>query len=248
MHPYFSIIIPAHNEQSNIGKLLDSVDKQSYRNFEVVVSDSASEDDTSKIVEEYKKVISTLIHLEEKTPNVATARNNGAQYAKGEYLIFLDADVLVEEHFLKAVMKHIQTDHPTMMTVWNRPKPASWRGRIIFGLMNRIVQATQGFHPAANGPCIVMKRELFELIKGFDETIYFGEDYEIVRRAFKNGGVMRVYKNPLLFVSTRRFDREGLILSLFKTITALLYQFVFGPIRKPIFKYEMGGQYYENKK
>lgn len=246
--PFFSFVVPAHNEERNISKLLDSITTQSYRSFEVIVSDSASEDNTSKVVEEYKKSFPYFLHLEEKTPNVASARNNGAQYAKGKYLIFLDADVIIEEHFLKAVVRHIQVDHPSMMTVWNRPRPASWRGRIIFGLMNRIVQRVQNTHPAANGPCIIMKRTLFESISGFDESIYFGEDYDIVQRAFKKGGIMRVYKNPLLFVSTRRFEKEGIIVSLYKSITALLYQFMFGPVRKPLFKYEMGGQYYENKK
>jgi len=248
MSSYFSIIIPAHNEQRTIGYLLDAITKQSYRDFEVIVSDSASEDNTARVIEEYNKSFPSLVHLEEKTPNVATARNNGAKYAKGTWLIFVDSDVIIEEHFLKAILKHIQVDNPSMITVWNRPAPASWTGRIIFGVMNRIVQMVQFSLPAANGPCIIMKRELFESINGFDESIYFGEDYEIVKRAFKKGGAMRVYKNPLLFVSTRRFDREGLIVSLFKSITALLYQFMFGPIRKPIFKYEMGGQYYEDKK
>jgi len=92
-----------------------------------------------------------------------------------------------------------------------------------------------------------MKKDIFENVKGFDETIFFGEDYDIVKRAHAKGAVMRIYRNPLLFVSTRRFEHEGLVVSLYKSITALLYQFIFGPIRKPIFKYEMGGQYYEQK-
>lgn len=245
MSPFFSIIIPAHNEERRIGKLLEAVEKQSYRNFELIVSDSASEDDTAKIVEGFKKNISSLIHLPTKTPNVGAARNNGAKYATGEFLIFLDADVVIEEHFLKATMRHIQADHPSMITVWNRPSPPSWRGRLIFGLMNRLVQMLQYSFPAANGPCIIIKKSLFEKINGFDETIFFGEDYDLVKRAFKAGGLLRVYRNPLLFVSTRRFEQEGLIVSLYKTITALLYQFIFGPVRKPIFKYEMGGQYYK---
>lgn len=243
--PYFSIVVPAHNEERAIGKLLDTIAKQSYRNFELIVSDSASEDDTSKIIDEFKKVVPSLIHLQEKTPNVAAARNNGAKYATGEYIIFLDADVFIEEHFLKATMRHIQADHPTIMTVWNRPSPPSWRGRLIFGMMNRLVQMLQYSHPAANGPCIIMKRSLFESIEGFDASIFFGEDYDLVKRAHKKGGILRVYRNPLLFVSTRRFEQEGLVVSLYKSITALLYQFIFGPVRKPIFKYEMGGQYYK---
>ncbi len=245
MAPYFSIVIPAHNEERNISNLLTSIEKQSYRDFEVIVSDSASEDETCKRVDEYKKKVPSLILLEEKTPNVSAARNNGAKYAQGEYIVFLDADVVMEEHFLKATMRHIQVDHPSMLSVWNRPSPASWRGRLIFGLMNRIVQAIQDTHPAANGPCIIMKRALFESIGGFDQSIFFGEDFDIIKRAHAKGGVMKIYKNPLIFVSTRRFEKEGLIVSLYKSMTALFYQLLIGPIRKPIFKYEMGGQYYK---
>jgi glycosyltransferase involved in cell wall biosynthesis len=246
--PFFSIIIPAHNEEQNIGKLLATIAKQSYRDFEVIVSDSSSEDETCKIAEEYRKMVPSFVLLEEKTQNVSAARNNGAQYAKGEYVVFFDADVTIEEHFLKAVVLHIKLDHPSMMTVWNRPSPPSWRGRLIFGMMNRIVHFVQNIHPAANGPCIIMKRQLFESIGGFDQSIFFGEDYDIVKRAHQKGGTMRVYRNPLLFVSTRRFDKEGVIVSLYKSIAALLYQFFVGPVRKPIFHYEMGGQYYKDKK
>jgi glycosyltransferase involved in cell wall biosynthesis len=243
--PFFSIIIPAYNEERNIGKLLDTIAHQSYRNFEVIVSDSASEDGTCRVVEEYKNKVESLLLLEEKTQNVSAARNHGANSAKGEFLIFLDADVTIEEHFLKAMFKHIQVDQPSMATAWNRPSPPSWRGRIIFGLMNRIIQMLQNTHPAANGPCIFIRKTLFERIGGFDQTIFFGEDYDLIKRAFRRGGIMRVYRNPLLFVSTRRFDKEGLVISLYKAITALLYQFIIGPVRKPIFKYEMGGQYYK---
>lgn len=244
MAPYFSIIIPAHNEERTVTKLLDTIVTQSLRDFEVIVCDNSSEDETHRAVSEYKHALPGLIVLEEKLHNVSEARNKAAEYAQGEYLIFLDADVTIEEHFLKAVKRHIQVDHPSMMTVWNRPSPPSWEGRVIFGIMNRVVQMLQYTFPAANGPCIIMKRALFEKIGGFDRTIFFGEDFDLVKRAYKAGGTLRVYKNPLLFVSTRRFQQEGFIISMYKSLTALLYQFIFGPVRKPIFKYEMGGQYY----
>ena len=247
MTPFFSIIIPAHNEELNIGRLLKSITLQSYRDFEVIISDSDSQDKTCEVIKGYEKNLPSLLLLEEKTPNVGTARNNGAKHAQGEYLIFFDADVFIEEHFLKSVKRHIQVDHPGMMAMWNRPSPASWRGRFIFGVMNRVVQLVARVHPAANGPGIIMKKELFERIGGFDQTIFFGEDYDIVKRAHEKGGVMKVYKNPLFFVSTRRFEKEGVFVSIYKSLSAMLYQFIFGPIRKPIFKYEMGGQYYEKK-
>lgn len=248
MAPFFSVIIPAHNEEKNIERLLNSLVEQSCQDFEIIVSDSDSTDDTSKVVESFKKNFPNLVHIEEKMQNVSAARNNGAKYATGQWLVFFDADVYVEKHFFKQMMKHIQLNKPHMATVWNRPSPPSWKGRFLFGIMNRIVHLIQHISPAANGPCIMMQRTVFERIGGFDQSIFFGEDYDIVKRAHKKGAEMDVFQTPLLFVSTRRFEKEGLMVSLYKSITALLYQFIFGPVRKPIFKYEMGGQYYEKKK
>jgi predicted glycosyltransferase involved in capsule biosynthesis len=114
--------------------------------------------------------------------------------------------------------------------------------------MNLAMSLSVNFKPAMNGPCMIIKKENFLKVKGFDEKIVFGEDFDITQRLVKNGGKLVVFREPVLYVSTRRFDKEGIIKSLFKSIKAILYQQFFGPIKKPIFYYEMGGQYYKNSK
>lgn len=113
--------------------------------------------------------------------------------------------------------------------------------------MNIAMSLSVKFKPTANGPCIIIKKEKFFKVNGFDEDIVFGEDFDLTQRVVKTGAKFMVFKKPILYVSTRRFEKEGLILSLYKSIKAILYQQFFGPIKKPIFEYKMGGDYYQIK-
>ncbi len=106
----------------------------------------------------------------------------------------------------------------------------------------------QKIKPAANGPCIVIRKSLFKKIGGFDETIVFGEDFDLIQKAHKLKAKFAVFLTPVLYVSTRRFEKEGLFLSLYKSLKAVFHQLFLGPIKKPIFEYEMGGQYYKQEK
>jgi glycosyltransferase involved in cell wall biosynthesis len=244
---FFSIIIPTLNEEENLPILLHSISKQKYKQFEVIVCDSFSKDNTKKIAADFSKKIN-LSFFQNKFINVSQARNFGAKKAKGDFLIFFDADVeLGEEIFLNKINEYINYYHLDLLTVWNRSKK-SIKGKIIFGLMNLAMSLSVNFKPAMNGPCMIINKNKFFAVQGFDEKIVFGEDFDITQRLVKNGGRFAVFREPILYVSTRRFDKEGIITSLFKSIKAILYQQIFGPIKKPIFEYEMGGQYYKNSK
>jgi glycosyltransferase involved in cell wall biosynthesis len=245
MSPFFSVVIPTRNEEANIGKLLSSLAEQSFLDFEIIVSDSHSKDKTAEIVSSFEQKVPKLTFIDGKASNVAQARNNGARAALGNWLIFLDADVYVEKHYLKQMQKHILVDKPDMATSWNRPAGDSRRGAFMMALMNAAMTLVQGIKPGASGTCILMKKTLFEKIGGFDETIFFGEDTELTFRAAKKAhGIFRVYPTPKLYVSTRRFDKEGLLVSYYKSLYALFHLLFLGPVRKKIFEYEMGGQYY----
>lgn len=241
---FFSIVIPTLNEEKNIAILLSAVKSQSFSDFEVIVVDSHSKDKTRQKALFFKKFF-PFKFIEKKFKNVASARNYGGKIAKGEYLVFFDADVLPEKNFLKEIKEKIKKFNLDLLTVWNRAKE-SWRGKIIFTLMNICLSLFQKIKPAANGPCIIIKKSLFEKINGFDEEIFFGEDFDLVQRAVKVGGKFKVFKTPILYVSCRRFEKEGFFVSLYKSIKAIIYQLLFGPIKKPIFEYQMGGEVYKN--
>lgn len=245
MQPFFSIVIPTLNEEKNLPILLEALAKDNRVLFEVVISDSGSTDDTKRIAQKYEKQ-DHIRFYDFHSRNVSAARNRGAETSKGVYLVFFDADVQPEPGFLVGIKKHIDVQNLDALTVWNRPNANSpLSGKIILGLLNLSMSAFQKVKPSANGPCIVMKKSLFDALKGFDEQIVFGEDFDLIQRANKLKARFSVFKNPVLYVSTRRFEKEGFVISLYKSLKALVYQLIFGPIKKPLFDYKMGGKTYE---
>ncbi len=106
MEPFISIIIPNRNADATIGKCLDNVFAVEDRNFEVVVVDDASEDNSVNII---KKRPCRLIQLE-KHSGPSKARNIGAQNSRGDILFFTDADCLIPKESLSIVRKTL-TSH-----------------------------------------------------------------------------------------------------------------------------------------
>jgi rhamnosyltransferase len=106
-----SIIIPAKDEEANIGKCLEAIFHQdtTYR-FEVVVIDSGSRDQTIDIIRQFPSV-----HLQEIPPESfghGKTRNLGAKLSQGKYLVFLNADALpVDEHWLDPLIAPLRTDN-----------------------------------------------------------------------------------------------------------------------------------------
>lgn len=87
--PTFSIIIPVFNGESTIGRAIDSVIQQTYKNFELIVVDDGSSDGTEAIIRGYG---SSLKHIHQENAGAAAARNRGVQAANGRWLVFLDSD------------------------------------------------------------------------------------------------------------------------------------------------------------
>lgn len=247
INPFFSVVIPCYNEEESLPILLNALKNQTDKDFEIIVVDSQSQDQTGEILKQFKKEMKNLDFIEKKMKNVSQARNFGAKKAKGKYLIFFDADVEPEKNFIKEIKEKIIKNNLSITTVWNRSSKKNLTGRLILLLLNLSMTLFQKIKPAANGPCMIIKKELFDKTNGFDETIVFGEDFDLVQRAYKLKKEFKVFSKPILYVSTRRFEKEGLFFSLYKSIKAILHQIFFGPIRKPIFDYQMGGDYYREK-
>lgn len=105
MPPLLSIIIPLYNKQNCILKTIDSVLSQDYDDYEIIVVDDGSTDDSVKVVE---RVSDQRIHLFRKeNGGPSSARNYGIKKAQGKWVLFLDADDLLEECALKQVVSDI---------------------------------------------------------------------------------------------------------------------------------------------
>lgn len=98
----FSVIVPVYNTEKYVGKSLDSLLNQSYRNFEAVIVNDGSTDDSEKVITQYLSDSRfTLITQENK--GLGGARNTGIQAAKGEYLVFLDSDDYLNSDCLESL-------------------------------------------------------------------------------------------------------------------------------------------------
>lgn len=84
-----SVIVPAYNGDRYIGQALDSILAQSYRDYEIIVVDDGSEDNTSQIIQKYPNQI---YYVYQQNQGVAASRNQGLEVATGEYIAFLDQD------------------------------------------------------------------------------------------------------------------------------------------------------------
>lgn len=105
---YFSIIIPVYNRPDEIGELLKCLTQQTYKNFEVCVVESGSEIRKSDLkVAQFKDSLDIqYLVAENKGPGLS--RNFGMKFAKGEYFIILDSDILIESNFIENIYKGIQ--------------------------------------------------------------------------------------------------------------------------------------------
>ena len=98
-----SVIVPMYNCEKTITRCIESVLKQTYTDFELILINNASTDNTLKITEAYKNDCRISI-LNENNPGVSYARNCGIENAHGEYLTFLDSDDYVENDFLEEMI------------------------------------------------------------------------------------------------------------------------------------------------
>ena len=111
-YPKISIVVPARNEEKNIGNCLEHLLKQTYPHYEIVVVDDRSTDKTPQIIEEYKNKTKTPIKhiLVEKLPADWTGKNHavsvGAKAASGEWILFTDADTTHQPQSIETALVH----------------------------------------------------------------------------------------------------------------------------------------------
>lgn len=100
--PQISVIIPIYNVKEYIKECLDSLQRQTFKDFEIICIDDCSTDGTSRILEEYADTNNGIkVYKNEVNMGAAESRNNGLQYARGKYVIFLDSDDIFHDDLLE---------------------------------------------------------------------------------------------------------------------------------------------------
>ncbi len=188
---YISVVIPLYNKQNAIAATLQSVLAQTYTNYEIIVVDDGSTDDSARVVEELMKNSPSLQGgdrgrlIRKSNGGVSSARNRGIQEAKYDYIALLDGDDLWDEQYLEEQVKLIQ----------DFPKAKMWGVSIAFVKHNCQIKWEQGMGDGYRGyvenyfgtshndlfcsSSVVISKEVFDTVGCFDERIASSEDLDM---------------------------------------------------------------------
>ena len=192
-----SVIIPTYNRGWTIGEAVDSVLAQDYRDFELIIVDDGSTDNTSEVLDAYR---GTIKIFRQTNKGVSAARNRGIAEASGKFIAFLDSDDLWLPQKLSRQVEFFNTTPDALICqteeVWIRsgvrvnPKK---RHQKPSGMIFESSLALCLVSPSA----VMIRRSLLEIVGNFDETLPACEDYDLWLRITCRFPVYRI-DTPLI--------------------------------------------------
>jgi glycosyltransferase involved in cell wall biosynthesis len=173
-----SVIIPTYNRAQRLGKAIDSVLAQSHQDFELIVVDDGSEDNTDELIENYN---SDIVYIRQENSGAAAARNRGIEKARYNLLAFLDSDDWFAENKLKTQIEAMNRNPSCLIShtneIWYR------NGQILNQKLKHKKSSgdifAQSLELCAVGMSTIMiHKEIFDRYGFFDEGYPCCEDYE----------------------------------------------------------------------
>ena len=184
MIPRFSIIVPLYNKAPYVRRALESITSQTFKDWECIIVDDGSTDESLSIVQEVKSKEpgAESIHImHQKNAGVATARNNGVAACHGEFVCFLDADDWWEPTFLEE-MDHLITEYPDAgiyASNYIYYKPG--KTHVALSLPRGYMVYPKAYYEGDAMPvwtgATCMPRKVFDEMGGFPMGIKLGEDF-----------------------------------------------------------------------
>jgi len=178
-----SIIIPVYNQAKYISQTLDSIAAQSYQDFEVIIVNDGSRDNLDKVLDAYfakSKAPQRFFIIRQKNQGAPAARNRGAKEARGEYLLFCDADAVFKPQALEIMLGTLENNQQAAYVY----SSFLW-GRKLFKLGPFDAEKLR------QGPYIhtmsLLRREAFPAA-GWDESIKKLQDWDLWLTILENGG------------------------------------------------------------
>lgn len=207
--PLVSIIIPTYKSSNTLKRAVISVLNQTYKNIEVIVVDDNNPDTehrtkTEAVMKEFEKNSRVKYIKHERNKNGAAARNTGFRHSKGEYICFLDDDDVFLEKKVEKQVEFLQ-ENGQFDGVY------TWRyqhGNVISydksgDLSEEILSLA--FTPYTSS--IMIKRECYDFLNGFDESYKRHQDFEFLLRFFKHFSIGLV-KEPLVEIRGNEVDNR----------------------------------------
>lgn len=173
-----SVVVPTRNRANLLKRCLKSLKDQDYQNFEVIVIDDGSKDETKKITKQFEKELD-LKYLFQENKGPTAARNLGIKKAKGGIVAFIDDDCLASEKWLKMINKAL------VKVEGVEGETVSDNGVTPFSHYIKNIKGSQ--YPTCN---IAYRKEALEKVGGLDEKfpIPFREDSDLAFSILERGG------------------------------------------------------------
>lgn len=207
-HPKYSVIIPVYNRPDEVDDLLNSLTKQTTKDFEVIIVEDGSTIPCDGIIEQYKEVL-PIAYYTKPNSGPGTTRNHGAQKANGDYFIFFDSDCIIPPDYFQQVNQELKsnlvdsfggpdTTHPTFTPI-QKAISYSMTSFLTTGGIRGRKQRLDKFYPRSFNMGI--SKEVFDATGGFS-IMRFGEDIDFSLRIIKAGFSTRLF--PKAFVYHKR--------------------------------------------
>lgn len=231
--PRISVVIPTYNEEKNIGKILQYLGEQTLQAHEIIIGDNST-DKTAEIAKAAGAIVTD-------GRTVGAGRNHAGQKATGEILLFLDCDVRFKKDFLEKALQEFLNKKLTIALIQFNYDSKHLFDLAFGGAMNYGTQLIQYFYPFTHGFSIMCSKEVFNKVKGFDETLKLGEDVDFGQRASKHGK-FRVITSTKVWISPRRLKEEGRLNLVWKLIKSTFKIMLGGKIKydDPNFEHKFG--------
>lgn len=207
--PRFSLIIPAYNEEAYLPALLESVTQARIRyvggpeNIEILVVDNASTDSTADLARS-----SGCRVAREDRRVIAAVRNTGARTARGQILVFIDADNIMHPDTFNAIDQRLATGKVVAGASGVKMQRMSLGIAATYALMLPVVWLTR-----MDTGVVFCRREDFEAVGGYNESRLFAEDvqllWDLMWLGRKRGQKLCRIRSIKAVYSTRKFDRHG---------------------------------------
>ena len=189
-----SIIIATYNSELTIRAALESVNNQSFQNWECVIVDGCSKDDTVKIVRDYELNDSRFRHISEPDKGVFDALNKGLKMAKGEWIYVLGSDDKLHLDAFEIVMKEKKEDAVVLygdaIADYGNGKQRTIRTKPLFYMRYNMITSHQA---------MLVKREAMEQVGGFDLRYKLCADFDLFQKLYLSGAKFQYVKTPIAY-------------------------------------------------
>lgn len=209
-----SVVIPLFNKSASILNTIRSVQSQTYNDFEIIVVDDGSTDDSACVVESMRTEDPRLSLIKKQNGGVCSARNTGIQAAQGEYIALMDADDIWDKSYLEEQMRMV-SDFPDCQ-MWGINYGETVNDVIIRDVPTGLPKGFRGIvedyfripgrvSDLFCSSSVFVRRDVFDKVGFFDERIRYAEDSDMWFRIIARFPVA-FYDKYLVFY---RFDAEN---------------------------------------